>query len=72
MLVWLRLDPAEMLRRDRERAADRDVAKLADEVGYLSGAAATACQVPAVPHLALDATLHPAELARAVLDALSR
>jgi predicted kinase len=72
ILVWLRLEPAEMLRRLRERAADRDAAKLADEVAYLSGAAATVCQAPVVPHLALDATLHPAELARAVLDALPR
>jgi predicted kinase len=72
MLVWLRLEPAEMVRRLRERAADRDVAKLVDEVAYLSGAAATACQAPAVPHLALDATLHPSELTRAVLGALPR
>ena len=72
ILVWLRLEPAEMLRRLRERAADRDAAKLADEVAYLSGAAATACQAPVVRHLALDATLHPAELVRAVLDALPR
>jgi hypothetical protein len=59
-----------MLRRLRERGSDRDAAKLADENAYLSGAAVTACQAPAVPHLALDATLHPAELARTVLDAL--
>jgi predicted kinase len=72
MLVWLRLEPAEMLRRLRERASDRDAAKLADEAAYLSGAAATACQAPVVPHLALDAALHPAELARTVLDALPR
>jgi predicted kinase len=72
VLVWLRLEPAEVLRRLRERAADRDAAKLADEAAYLSGAAAMACQAPVVPHLALDGTLHPAELARAVLDALPR
>jgi len=72
MLVWLRLEPTEMLRRLRERASDRDAAKLADEAAYLSGAASTACQTPVVPHLALDATLHPAELARAILHALPR
>jgi predicted kinase len=72
MLVWLRLEPAEMLRRLRERASDRDTAKLADEAAYLSGAAATACQAPVVAHLALDATLHPAELARTILHALPR
>jgi predicted kinase len=72
MLVWLRLEPAEVLRRLRERASGRDAAKLADEAAYLSGAGATACRAPVVPHLALDATLHPAELARVVLDALPR
>jgi predicted kinase len=72
MLVWLRLEPAEVLRRLRERAAGRDAAKLADEAAYLSGAAAMACQAPVVPHIALDGTLHPAELARAIRDALPR
>jgi predicted kinase len=72
ILVWLRLEPAEMLRRLRARAADRDAEKLADEAAYLSGAAMTACQAPIVPHLALDATMHPAELVRAVLGALPR
>jgi predicted kinase len=72
LLVWLRLEPAEALRRLRERAADRDAAKLADEAAYLSGTAAMACDPPVVPHVALDATLPPAELARAVLDALPR
>lgn len=69
-LVWLRLEPDEMLRRLRARGADRDAAKLADESAYRSGAAALACQAPVVHHLALDATLHPAELARAVIDGL--
>jgi cytidylate kinase len=72
LLVWLRLEPAEVLRRLRERAADRDAAKLTDEAAYLSGPAATAGDPPVVPHLALDATLPPGELARAVLDALPR
>jgi predicted kinase len=70
LLVWLRLEPAEALRRLRERSADRDAAKLADDAAYLSGAAAMAFQAPVVPHLALDATLPPDELARAVLDAI--
>jgi len=72
VLVWLRLEPADVLRRLRERAAPRDTAKLADEAAYLAGPAAVACEPPVVPHLALDATLHPSELARAVLDALPR
>jgi predicted kinase len=72
LLVWLRLQPAEVLRRLRERGADRDAAKLADERAYLAGPAAVACASPVAPHLALDATLPPAELARAVLEALAR
>ena len=39
----------EMLRRLRERGSDRDAAKLADEAGYLSGAAVTACRRPSCP-----------------------
>lgn len=71
-LVWLRLEPEEMVRRLHERAAERDAAKLADEANYLSDAAVVACRAPVVPHLALDATVAPAELARAVLGALPR
>jgi predicted kinase len=71
LLVWLRLQPAEVLRRLRERDADRDAAKLADEAAYLEKVA-TACDPPVVPHLVLDATLPSGELARAVLGALSR
>jgi predicted kinase len=70
LLVWLRLEPAELVRRLRERGADRDAAKLADEAAYLDKVAA-ACDPPVVPHLALDATLPTQELARAVLEALS-
>ena len=71
LLVWLRLQPAEVLRRLRERDADRDAAKLADEAAYLEKVA-TACEPPVVPHLVLDATLPSDELTRAVLGALSR
>jgi predicted kinase len=69
LLVWLRLQPAEALRRLRERGAARDAAKLADETAYLAAAAA-AGDPPLVPHLGLDATRPPGDLARAVLDAL--
>jgi predicted kinase len=69
LLVWLRLEPAEVLRRLRERDAIRDAAKLTDEAAYLARLA-TACGPPEVPHLALDATRPPDVLARAVLDAL--
>lgn len=70
LLVWLRLEPTEVLRRVRERGASRDAAKLADEATYLARLA-TACQPPVVSHLALDANLPPDVLARAVLDAIS-
>src|SRR4029077_15025210 len=69
LLVWLRLEPAAVLRRLRERDALRDAAKLTDEAAYLARLA-TACVPPEVPHLALDATRPPDVLARAVLDAL--
>jgi predicted kinase len=72
LLVWLRLEPGEVLRRLRERGAARDAAKLRDEAAYLAGLAARACKPPVVPHLALDATQPPAALARAVLDAIHR
>ena len=68
LLVWLRLEPAEVLRRLRERDAPRDAAKLTDEAAYLARLA-TACVPPDVPHFALDATRPPDVLARAVLDA---
>lgn len=69
LLVWLRLSPAEVLRRLRERGAARDAAKLVDESAYLSRLAAK-CAPPVVPHLALDATLPADVLASAVLDAI--
>jgi predicted kinase len=70
LLVWLRLEPAEVLRRLRERGAARDAAKLADDAAYRARLAATAGDPPVVPHLALDATRPPDVLARAVLDAI--
>ena len=36
LLVWLRLEPTEVLRRLSERDATRDAAKLADEAAYLA------------------------------------
>jgi predicted kinase len=72
LLVWLRLEPGEVLRRLRERGAARDAAKLVDEAAYLAGLATQACQPPVVPHLDLDATQPAATLARAVLDAIRR
>ena len=72
LLVWLRLEPGEVVRRLRERGAARDAAKLEDEATYLARVATQAGQPPVVPHLDLDATQPPATLARAVLDAIRR
>jgi predicted kinase len=69
LLVWLRLEPGEVLRRLRQRGAERDAAKLVDEAAYRARLT-TACEPPVVPHLALDATRPPDVLARAVLDAI--
>jgi hypothetical protein len=56
-----------VLRRLRQRGAERDAAKLVDEAAYR---ARLDCEPPVVPHLALDATRPPDVLARAVLDAI--
>jgi predicted kinase len=69
-LVWLGLEPTEVVRRLRERGAMRDRVKLADEAAYLARLS-SACAPPVVPHLALDATRQPEVLASTVLDALS-
>ena len=69
LLVWLRLEPAEVLRRLRKRAAPRDAAKLTDEAAYLERTAAD-YHPPVVRHLALDATWPPEALARAVIEAV--
>jgi predicted kinase len=69
LLVWLRIEPSEVLRRLQKRGAARDAPKLADEAAYLARMA-KACEPPVVPHLALDATRPANELARAVLDAV--
>jgi predicted kinase len=69
LLVWLHLEPNEVLHRLRARWAARDAPKLADEAAYLAGLAAD-CQPPVVPHLALDATQPPEDLARTVLGAV--
>lgn len=52
-LVWLWLTSDELLRRMRERAAGRDVAKLADPAAFLARHPLTP---PVVEHLAVDAT----------------
>ena len=69
LLVWLFLQPGEIVRRLRERGAPRDRAKLLDEsdyVGKLSGL----LTAPAVPHLPLAADLPPHVLAERIIEAL--
>ncbi|WP_051581371.1 AAA family ATPase [Pseudonocardia acaciae] len=53
VLVWLRLDPDELLRRLRSRGAARDRAKLADPTAFLATGVLTA---PRTEHLELDAS----------------
>jgi len=52
-LLWLQLQPQEILARMRARAAPRDVDKLRDEPGML---ARMNLDPPVGPHLRLDAT----------------
>lgn len=54
VLIWLHLDPDELLRRMTERSAGRDSAKTADPASFL---ATVHTAPPAAPHLAVDAAL---------------
>jgi predicted kinase len=69
LLVWLSLEPAEIVRRLRERGAARDQARLRDPARYLDALSGRA-GAPAVPHLALPAALGPDALLARVLDVL--
>ncbi len=53
VLVWIDVDPQEIARRMRGRAATRDSLKLADLDGYL---ATLDTARPEVPHIAVDGT----------------
>jgi hypothetical protein len=64
-LVWLRVDPDELVRRLRRRGAERDVAKLADPAGFL---ARHPRRPPAVEHIAVDAAAPLGRQVAAVLD----
>jgi predicted kinase len=63
-LVWLQLEPPEILARMRARAALRDVDKLRDEVSLL---ARLDLDPPAGPHLRLDAAAPVGDLVDLVL-----
>ena len=70
LLVWLHLEPGEIVRRLHERGAARDRAKLLADGAYadrLSGLVAP----PSVPHLALSAELPPELLAGRIVEALT-
>jgi predicted kinase len=69
LLVWLSLEPAEIVRRLRERAAARDQAKLLDRSPSLDKLARLAA-APSVPHLPVPADLPPDVLLGRVLEAV--
>jgi predicted kinase len=68
-LVWLYLEPRELVRRLTVRSLARDESKLADPAAFLAG---LDLGPPAVPHLALDAARPIGLLVAAVLDYLPR
>jgi hypothetical protein len=67
VMVWLRLRPADLLGRMRERSAGRDRAKLDDEERYL---ARTDLGPPVVRHLAIDASADTADQCENILASL--
>jgi predicted kinase len=67
-MVWLYLEPGELIRRLTERGLARDEGKLRDPASYLTG---LDLEPPAIPHLALDASQPTATQVRSVLDHLS-
>jgi predicted kinase len=70
LLTWLSLEPAEIVRRLRDRAAARDQAKLLDGSSYL-GKLSELAAAPSVPHLPLPADLPADVLVGRVLEALA-
>lgn len=69
VLVWLQLEPHQLLARMRARAALRDVDKLRDEAGLL---ARLDLDPPVGPHLRLDAAAPAEDLAELVSARLRR
>jgi predicted kinase len=68
-LVWLQLEPHQIVARMRTRAALRDVDKLRDEASLL---ARLDFDPPVVPHLRLDATAPVGNLVHLVVAQLQR
>jgi predicted kinase len=67
-MVWLYLEPAELIRRLTERGLARDEGKLRDPASYLTS---LDLDPPAIPHLALDASQPTAAQVSSVLNHLS-
>ena len=67
-MVWLHLEPDELIRRLTARGLARDEGKLRDPASYLTG---LDLEQPAVPHLALDASQPVEALVSSVLEHLS-
>jgi predicted kinase len=70
LLVWLSLEPAQILRRLQARNAPRDRAKLADADAFLAALSQRVIS-PAVPHLPLAADQPQQVLVQRILDALT-
>lgn len=68
LLVWLRLRPATVVQRLRDRGASRDLAKLTDPAAFMAGLDVAE---PASSHLAVDGESPTDEVVRAVLEALA-
>jgi len=68
-MVWLYLEPGELIRRLSERGLARDEGKLRDPASYLTG---LDLEPPAIPHLALDAAQPTAAQVSSVLAHLAR
>lgn len=67
-MVWLYLPPAELIRRLTQRGLARDENKIRDPAAYLTG---LDLEPPAIPHLALDASLPIGALVRSLLGHLA-
>jgi hypothetical protein len=68
-MVWLYLEPDELIGRLTERGLTRDESKLRDPASYLTG---LDLEPPVIPHLALDASQPVDALVGSVLNHLSR
>lgn len=67
-LVWLRLPADELVRRLRDRGAERDRGKLADPAAFAGSAV---LRPPVVEHIAVDATAVTGQQVEDIFSALS-